>query len=277
MTVRVAISNIAWDPAEDDAVADVLRRHRVDAVDIAPGKYFPDPPAATDAEIERVRRAWAERGVRIHGMQALLFGTVGLNLFGEPDVRRAMLERLDAVCRIGAGLGCGPLVFGSPKNRDRAGLDDARVDALAVEFFRDLGDRAARRGVTVCLEPNPVRYGCNFMTATAEAARMVERVAHPAIRLQLDTGAITVNREPMAATIRTHAALIGHVHASEPDLATLGDGGTDHSAAARALRAVAPEAWVTIEMVASAREPHVAAVERALALALETYGAEVRT
>jgi hypothetical protein len=90
MTVRVAISNIAWDPAEDDAVADVLRRHRVDAVDIAPGKYFPDPPAATDAEIERVRRAWAERGVRIHGMQALLFGTVGLNLFGEPDVRRAM-------------------------------------------------------------------------------------------------------------------------------------------------------------------------------------------
>lgn len=275
--MRVAVSNIAWDPAEDDAVADVLRRHGVDAIDVAPGKYFPDPPAATDEEIARVRRAWAARGVRILGMQALLFGTVGLNLFGGPDVRRAMLERLEAVCRIGAGLGCGPLVFGSPKNRDRTGLDDASVDGLAVEFFRDLGDRAARHGVTVCLEPNPVRYGCNFMTGTAEAARMVGRVAHPAIRLQLDTGTITVNGEPMEPTVRAHAALVGHVHASEPDLVTLGDGGTDHAAAAHALRAVMPDAWVTIEMVASAREPHVAAVERAVALALQTYAGGVRT
>lgn len=270
--MRLAISNIAWDPVEDDAVAAVLRRHGVDAIDVAPGKYFPDPPAATDADVARVRRDWADRGLRIHGMQALLFGTVGLNLFGEPDVRRAMLERLEAVCRIGAGLGCGPLVFGSPKNRDRAGLDDARVDALAVAFFRDLGDRAARHGVTVCLEPNPARYGCNFMTATGEAAAMVERVGHPAIRMQLDTGTITVNGEPMEATVRAHAALIGHVHASEPDLVTLGDGGADHAAAARALRAVSPDAVVTVEMVASAREPHVAAVERAVALAVAAYG-----
>jgi D-psicose/D-tagatose/L-ribulose 3-epimerase len=270
--VRLAISNIAWDPAEDDAVAAVLHRHGVDAIDVAPGKYFPDPPAATDAEVARVRRDWADRGVRIHGMQALLFGTVGLNLFGEADVRRAMLERLEAVCRIGAGLGCGPLVFGSPKNRDRTGLDDGRVEALAVGFFRDLGDRAARHGVTVCLEPNPARYGCNFMTATAEAAAMVERVGHPAIRMQLDTGTITVNGEPMDATVRAYATLVGHVHASEPDLVTLGDGGTDHAAAARALRAVSPDAVVTIEMVASAREPHVAAVGRAVALAAAAYG-----
>lgn len=270
--MRLAISNIAWDPAEDDAVGAVLRRHGVDAIDVAPGKYFPDPPAATDADIARVRRAWADRGLRIHGMQALLFGTVGLNLFGEADVRRAMLDRLEAVCRIGAGLGCGPLVFGSPKNRDRAGLEDARVDALAVGFFRELGERAARHGVTVCLEPNPVRYGCNFMTATAEAAAMVERVGHPAIRMQLDTGTITVNGEPMEATVRAHAAWIGHVHASEPDLVTLGDGGTDHAAAARALRAVSPDAVVTVEMVASAREPHLAAVERAVALAAAAYG-----
>lgn len=269
--MKVAISNIAWEPRDDEAVAEVLRRYGVDAIDIAPGKYFPDPPNATASDIERVRRDWEARGVRIHGMQALLFGTTGLNLFGEASVRAAMLDRLDAVCRIGAGLGAGPLVFGSPKNRDRKGLDDAQAERVAVDFFRALGDRAARHGVSVCLEPNPERYGSNFMTTTAAAATIVERVDHPAIRLQLDAGALTINAEPVDSTIRTVAALIGHVHASEPDLVTLGDGGADHGAVASALRASLPGATVTIEMVASAREPHVQAVERAVALAVTHY------
>jgi D-psicose/D-tagatose/L-ribulose 3-epimerase len=269
--VKVAISNIAWEPRDDEAVAEVLRRYGVDAIDIAPGKYFPDPPNATASDIVRVRRDWEARGVRIHGMQALLFGTTGLNLFGEASVRAAMLDHLDAICRIGAGLGAGPLVFGSPKNRDRRGLDDAQAERVAVDFFRVLGDRAARHGVSICLEPNPERYGSNFMTTTAAAATIVERVDHPAIRLQLDAGALTINAEPVDPTIRTVAALIGHVHASEPDLVTLGDGGTDHGAVASALRASLPGATVTIEMVASAREPHIQAVERAVALAVAHY------
>jgi hypothetical protein len=52
-------------------------------------------------------------------MQALLFGTTGLNVFGDNKSQEAMLEHLRAVCRIGAGLGATKLVFGSPKNRDR--------------------------------------------------------------------------------------------------------------------------------------------------------------
>ena len=35
--MRVAISNIAWDPAEDEDVARLLQRHHVDAIDVAPG------------------------------------------------------------------------------------------------------------------------------------------------------------------------------------------------------------------------------------------------
>ena len=133
--MRLAISNIAWDTSEDEAIAMLLRRYRIDAIDIAPGKYFPDPAMASDAEIAEVRDRWTERGVEITGMQALLFGTSGLNLFGPPHVRAAMLTHLTAVCRIGAGLGATRLVFGSPKNRDRAGLNDAETMEIAVPFF----------------------------------------------------------------------------------------------------------------------------------------------
>ena len=72
--MRLAVSGIAWDVAEDEAVAALLRRHRVDAIDIAPGKYFPRPGDASEADIVAVRDWWRRHGVEITGMQALLFG-----------------------------------------------------------------------------------------------------------------------------------------------------------------------------------------------------------
>jgi sugar phosphate isomerase/epimerase len=249
--MRLAISNIAWDIAEDEAVAGLLQRHRVDAIDIAPGKYFPQPAKATANEIGRVKDWWAERGMQITGMQALLFGTSGLNLFGAPEVQQAMLQHLEAVCRVGAGLGAPRLVFGSPKNRDRTGFDDIETMAMAVPFFRRLGDIAGSHGVTICLEPNPPCYGANFMTTSSETARVVERVAHPAIRMQLDTGALTINGEDPAAVLRESAELIGHIHASEPNLVPLGDGGTDHGKVFDALRPCLPDHLVSIEMLAT--------------------------
>ena len=40
---RLAVSNIAWEPHEDDAVAEVLRREGVTGVEIAPTKWRPTP------------------------------------------------------------------------------------------------------------------------------------------------------------------------------------------------------------------------------------------
>lgn len=122
--MRLAISNIAWDVSEDDAAASLLLRYGIDAIDVAPGKYFSIPAKTEDRDIAEVRGWWAARGIEITGMQALLFGTSGLNVFGSADVQHATLLYLAEVFRIGAGLGATRLVFGSPKNRDRTGLTD---------------------------------------------------------------------------------------------------------------------------------------------------------
>jgi sugar phosphate isomerase/epimerase len=270
--MRIAISNIAWDPSEDDAISQVLARNQVDAIDVAPSKYFPEIEATPRSMVVETRDWWASRGIEITGMQALLFGTSGLNLFAAQASREAMLARLGAVCRVGGWLGARRLVFGSPKNRDRAGLPDEHAMALAVPFFRRLGDVAMSEGVCVCLEPNPPRYSCNFMTTTAEAARVVRQVDHAAIRLHVDTGTIAINSEDPGMAVRDNADIIGHVHASEPDLVPLGDGGAPHARVAQALRAALPQAIVSIEMVATTGESHLASVERALRVARRAYG-----
>ena len=273
--MRLAISNIAWDAADDEAVAKLLRRYRVDAIDVAPGKYFPANAPAASADVERVRRWWQERGIEITGMQALLFGTTGLNIFAAPGVQDAMLAHLARVCAIALGLGATRLVFGSPRNRDRTGLSDGEADAAAVPFFRRLGDIALEHGVLICLEPNPERYGCNFMTTTEEAARIVNCVAHAAIRLQLDTGALAISGEAAGPAIERHRSIIGHVHASEPGLVTLGDGSAPHNEVARALQTHLPGHVVSIEMLASTLEPPVEAIERALQVAIRCYRPEM--
>ena len=270
--MRLAISNIAWDVAEDEAVAALLQRYQVDAIDIAPSKYFLQPALATPTDMRRVKDGWAVRGIEITGMQALLFGTSGLNVFGTPESQEALLNHLDGVCRIGAGLGAPRIVFGSPKNRDRSALTDVQTTDVAISFFRRLGDIAAAQGVMICLEPNPTCYGANFMTNSLDTLQVVTQIAHPAIRMQFDTGALTINGEEPTTVLQTSAALIGHVHASEPKLLPLGDcgdGGTDHASMGKALAAYLPHHLVTIEMLAT--QPHLVAIERALQVAIKHY------
>ena len=271
--MRIAASNIAWDAPEDDAVATLLGQYAIDAIDIAPTKYFQDPARTNDAAVSAVRNWWAERGFEVTGMQALLFGTKGLNVFGPPDVRAAMLGHLTAVCRIGQLLGARRLVFGSPRNRDRSGLSDSETIAIAGEFFSRLGDIASAHEVLICLEPNPPCYGANFMLNSAETAQVVAAIAHPAVRMQFDTGAMTVNKEAAEPVISSFGRWVGHVHASEPDLAPLGDGSCDHATIARHLARALPGQVVSIEMVATKNEPHLASLERAVQVAVRHYRA----
>lgn len=271
--MRLAISNIAWDVEEDEQVAALLQRYAVDAIDIAPGKYFANPPEATRVEILAVKQWWENRGAEITGMQSLLFGTTGLNMFGGAESQAAVLAHLGAICRIGGVLGATKLVFGSPKNRDRSGLDDREAHDRGVAFFRRLADIAAGEGVIVCLEPNPPCYGANFMTTSAETARVVEACGHPAIRMQLDSGAMTINGEDPRVVVSSFASLVGHIHASEPNLVPLGEGGTKHDEVHAVLSQSLSERPVSIEMVATRTESHLTSIERALRVADRCYRA----
>lgn len=269
--MRLAISNLAWDVSEDENISKLLNRYDIDAIDIAPGKYFPNPAKASQVDITRVKQWWAARGIEITGMQALLFGTSGLNIFGPSEVQEDLLRHLAAVCRIGAELGAPRIVFGSPKSRDRTGLSDDQVQEISVLFFRRLGEIAQANGVMICLEPNPPCYGSNFMTTSPETAKVVKQVAHPAIRMQLDTGAITINGEDPVEVLKNYIALIGHVHLSEPDLAPIGCNGTDHEKLAASLQRHLPQHIVTIEMLATTNEPHNVSIESALGVGIRFY------
>lgn len=269
--MRISVSNIAWDIVNDESIAKLLSLNAVDAIDVAPSKYFPDLTSVGKGQVLNIRSWWADRGVEIVGMQSLLYGTSGLNIFGSPSSRKEMLSHLDAVCRVANWLGAKNLVFGSPKNRDRSGLSDVEVEIISLAFFKELAKRASDREVTICLEPNPVCYGANFMTTVQETATVVDSVANEAIKMQLDTGALKLNNEDPAAVIAEFARMIGHIHISEPDLLPIGDGGVNHDFMALEIERYLPNHIVTIEMLATVKEPQLISVERALVNTIQSY------
>jgi len=271
-------------------VAGLLARLGVDAIDVAPSKYFADVTAVREAEVRRVRDWWLDRGIEITGMQSLLYGTQGLNLFGPPDVQQRMLAYLAAVCRVGAWLGATRLVFGSPANRNRAGLTDAEAWTRALEFFGRLAEVAADAGVTICLEGVHPHYGANFMTDTASSLHMARALNHPSVGIVLDTAVVQLNGEDIEVLLAEGAAWVRHIHASEKDLVPLGQPAgarqpgvqsgvppghlpeaVDHATMAAAIRRWVPDRVVCVEILARGNDLHFANIEQSLAFARRHY------
>jgi len=269
--MRLAVSNIAWDRSEDDRVAEILRREGVTGVEIAPTKWRDDPLRASAADVEGLRREWSDRGLRIVSLQSLLFGRPDLQLFGSDASRAAMLEHLERTIDLGSALGAHALVFGSPGNRKRGSLSLADATSIAVEFFQRLGAYAHERGTTVCLEANPVEYGCDFVTTTADAVELCNAVDQRGIGVNGDLGGIMMAGENPASALECAGSRLVHVHASEPRLAEL-SARDEHVVTGKALEKMRYGGWVSVEMRAVGDGENVSAVERAVKIARVVYG-----
>lgn len=267
----ISISNIAWDTSLDQDVAEILNHYGVPYIDIAPPKYFNDPSQVQPTDIVTVKRFWKERGIEPIGMQALLFGTQGLNVFGSTEIQQKLLDHLANICKIANQLNARKLVFGSPKNRDRSLLDDQQTQTTAVNFFNQLGEIAASEQVVICLEPNPECYNANFMTNSIDTAQVVTAINHEHIRMQLDTGAMNINQESPAEVIKAVAHLIHHIHISEPQLVPLNIDNPYHQQVASAISEYLPNLDMTIEMLTTKNQASLSEIASAIEVVQKIY------
>src|SRR5687767_2722402 len=185
--MRLAISNLAWQPEDEPAVAEQMSALGIDGVEVVATRRWPAPLEATDAEISDYRRFWQERGIRVVALQALLYSRPDLVLFGSPEARRATVDYLAGLARLAAGLGASVLVFGAGAHRRRGALSESAAWSIARDSFGEIGRAAVRHGTVFCLEALPAVQGCDFITDTAQAFAMVEQVGSPGFALNFDT------------------------------------------------------------------------------------------
>jgi sugar phosphate isomerase/epimerase len=247
--MKFAISNIAWPLEQDRAVTQVLLENAVTAIEVAPTKIWPQPNDATRQQIRDYRAQWESQGISIVAAQSLLFGHPELTLFDDAAIRtktREFLRRLIEVC---AALGCESLVFGSPKNRQIGSKPIAEVWPIAVDFFTQLGEIADSFGACIVLEANPTAYSADFITRANEALELVQAVNHPGFRLHLDVACMALSEDDVPAIVAASSAgWLRHVHISEKQLATVGNGTVNHALFAKCLREHHYDGYVSIEM-----------------------------
>lgn len=251
---RLAISNIAWSPEEDEQALALIEELGVRGLEIAPGLTFnneADPFEPSDAAVAKLRSRLEVHRLELVSMQSLLFGVAGAALFEGDEARARLVAGLERAIGLAGRLEIPNIVFGSPANRRIPdGMDRDHAGAIAVETFRALGDRCAAAGTRLAIEPVPEAYGTNYLTSMSEAALEVRRISHPGVTLNFDLGALAMDgRQSDAGEVFGEIRdLVSHVHVSEPHLAPAPADEEDFRGSASAILAQGYSGWFSIEM-----------------------------
>jgi sugar phosphate isomerase/epimerase len=246
--MKLSVSNIAWNAAEDEVVFDRLSGLGVGGVEVAPSRIWPDWQGATPQAARALATEFEGRGLVVPAFQAILFGRPELQVFGSPEVQQALVDHVSRVAELAAAFGAKVMVFGSPKNRDPGGLPADVAEGRAAELFHRVAERCAPFGVCLCLEPNPRVYACTFMTSYRDVLNMVERVNHPALGVHLDVACIQLEGDSVVEAVRAAAGRIRHFHVTEPNLGDFAAPSMPHREAGQALREARYDNWLSIEM-----------------------------
>ena len=128
----------------------------------------------------------------------------------------------------------------------------------SVEVLRQVSAHAESLGIAVCIEALN-RFECYLVNSQADAARYVAAVDSPACRVLYDTFHANIEEKDEAAAVASCADHLGHVHISENDRSTPGQGNVAWDETFAALAAADYDGWLTIEAFGQAMPDFAAA------------------
>ena len=115
-----------------------------------------------------------------------------------------------------------------------------------VDGMRQTAEHAAISGVTLAVEYLN-RFECYLLNSAADTVRFVKAVDHPKCRMMYDTFHANIEEKNPPQAIRDAADYTVHVHISENDRGTPGQGNVPWAATFDALAANKYDGWLTIE------------------------------
>ncbi len=277
--LKLAMSNIGWPVSAAERAYRHLQESGFSGVEVAPGLLFAseDDPRRPSPSAVRSARLEAERhGLSLVAMQALHFGLPDAQLFGDTHARGLFVNAIDTCCDLARRLDIGVLTIGSAAGRsfpEQMGVQDAW--RLARDTLLPAADRADKAGLKLAIEPIPKAYGTNFLNTLGETVRFVSACDHPAIRVNLDTGAMQISGElaSLVPAFATAAPWLGHIHVCRSHLqpVTLDDAWIGELARLVQARADAP-LWMSAEMRPSGDDDMLAVRTAAQALTFHALG-----
>ncbi len=199
---------------------------------------------------EELYRTWGQRleGLGLECTVVTIRTEADNPISSDPKIRKAGIEAtkrtLDCCHALGAQAMCGPyhsaigLFSGAGPTQDEW--------KWGVESMREVAEHAAQTGVKLAVEYLN-RFETYFLTCAADTVRFIREVDHPSCRMMYDTFHANIEEKNVADAIRTAAPYTVHVHISENDRSTPGQGHVHWKETFDTLRETGYDGWMTVE------------------------------
>ena len=152
--------------------------------------------------------------------------------------------------KLGATNLVGPIYSAVGRTWQSTAEERARDTDLLVSQLRSLAEYAGDYGVILCIEPLN-RFETSFINLAAQAIEVIDRVAHPACQIMLDTFHMNIEEKSLGDAIRAAGPRLKHVHTCENDRGSPGSGNVAWSEVATALKDIHYDGPLVIESFTS--------------------------
>jgi D-psicose/D-tagatose/L-ribulose 3-epimerase len=154
-------------------------------------------------------------------------------------------EAIDCAHAIGSKIICGPFHSAFATFANRRPPEDQEYN-WSAEVLRQAGEYAAQADIVLTVEALN-RFECYLCNTMTQLTDLVKRAAHPNVKAMFDTHHANIEEKKLSEAIRTVAPVLAHVHISENDRGTPGDGHVSWDETFSTLASIKYGGWLTIE------------------------------
>lgn len=154
-------------------------------------------------------------------------------------------EAIDCAHAIGSGIICGPFHSAFATFTNRRPPEDQEYN-WSAEVLRAAGEYAAQANIVLTVEALN-RFECYLCNTMAQLTDLVKRAGHQNVKAMFDTHHANIEEKKLSEAIRTIAPVLAHVHISENDRGTPGDGHIPWDETFSTLASIKYSGWLTIE------------------------------
>ncbi len=154
-------------------------------------------------------------------------------------------EAIDCAHAINSKIICGPFHSAFAYFGERHPPHDKEYQ-WSAEVLHAAGEYAAQAGIVLTIEALN-RFECYLCNTMDQLTSLINKVSHPNVKAMFDTHHANIEEKKIGDAIRKAAPVLAHVHISENDRGTPGDGHIAWDEVFSALAGINYKGWLTIE------------------------------
>ena len=189
------------------------------------------------------------RGVGLDSTCVLGVGPDENPVSESPAIRKKALERLklaiDCAHALGSKVICGPFHSAFATFGDRHPPQEQEYK-WSAEVLHSAGDYAAQANIVLTIEALN-RFECYLCNTMEQLTHLVRLASHTHVKAMFDTHHANIEEKKLSHAIKLVAPVLAHVHISENDRGTPGDGHILWDETFAALADINYGGWLTIE------------------------------